>query len=142
MTTPRGNYRSMSRRWLALGVAVLVLAAGGATAAAVLPGGPERDLGAYFFGPGMARAEVVMVVNGVIHDFRIDQGRVRGVRPNGIELIERDGTVEVVPIAPDARVQVNGLPAPLRAIRRGMLAVVVREGDGPATMIRARTGLR
>ena len=120
---------------------LLVLGAGGATAAVVLPPGADRaDLGAYFFGPQMARAEVVLVVNGVVHDYRIDQGRVRGVRPGGLELIERDGTVEVVAIAPDARVQVNGLPAPLRAIRRGMLVVVVREGDSPATMIRARIG--
>jgi hypothetical protein len=143
LAIPRPVIRGSRARWFALGAIVGAFAAGGATTAAVLQGpGLDRDLASFFSSPQMARAEVVMVVAGVVHDFRIDQGRVRGVRPNAIELYERDGTLQVVPVAPDARVQVNGAAARMRAIRRGMFAVVIRDGDGPAVIVRARLGAR
>jgi hypothetical protein len=131
------------RRWLVLGAVFAALLAAGATTAAVFPGpAGEADLGTYFFGPGMARAEVVMVIGGTVHDFRIDQGRIKSVRPGAVELYERDGTSNVIPLAPNARVLVNGVLAGPLALRRGMLAVAVRDGDGPATILRAEVRIR
>ncbi len=92
-----------------------------------------------FFGPRMVRAEVIVMERGSVRGYQIDQGRVRMVRvPAGIlTLAQRDGTVVDIPVAPSARVSVNGSPAPLSAIRRGMTAQTVRAGDSPAHIVRA-----
>jgi hypothetical protein len=124
--------------------ALLVALAAGASGLAASRGQPKdsRTLGEYFFGPQMARAEVIMVVGGAVRDFRIDQGRVVAVRADGIELVERDGTRLVVPVAPAAQVLVNGRPAALGDLRRGMGVITVRSGDQPAEVVRASGGGR
>ena len=68
-------------RWMALGgLLTLVLVCGGAVAA-IAAGGP-RQLADYFFGPHLARAEFVLVMNGgQVHDFRIDRTAVSTARP-------------------------------------------------------------
>jgi hypothetical protein len=86
----------------------------------------------------MARAEVVVVVAGVVHDYRVDQGRLRFVRPRELVLLERDGTLQTIPVSPAARVTVNGSPATFRRLRRGMAVLAIRDGDGPALLVRAR----
>ena len=92
-----------------------------------------------FFGPRMVRAEVVVMERGTPRDYKLDRGRVRAVRAAAgvITLAERDGTVVDIQIAPGARIQVNGSPATLSAIRRGMTAETVRAGDSPAHIVRA-----
>ena len=92
-----------------------------------------------FFGPRMVRAEVVVMERGSPRDYQLDQGRVRAVRVAAgvITLAERDGTVVDIQVAPGARIEVNGSPATLRAIRRGMTAQTVRAGDSPAHIVRA-----
>jgi len=54
-------------------------------------------------------------------------------------LFERDGRRLSVAVAADARVEVDSLDAPLSALRRGMIATTVREGDGRATQVFAAT---
>ena len=49
-----------------------------------------------------------MVRGGVVHDYRIDQGKVVIVRGGSIELLERDGTRQLIPVSPTAQVIVNG----------------------------------
>jgi len=98
-----------------------------------LPG----SLAGYFFGPKMIRAEVILKDAGVLHDYRLDRGRVRAVSAGSLTLLERDGTLVVVPVAPDADVRLNGRVVPLSALRRGMVAMTVRDGGAPASTVRA-----
>jgi hypothetical protein len=105
------------------------------------PPGEARALGEIFFNRNMARAEVVMVVRGAVHDFRIDQGRVVAARAGAIELLERDGTRQVIPVAATAQVLLNGQPVGLECLRRGVNAITIRDGEQPAQTVRA-TGRR
>ena len=135
--------RRIGRRWLIGGALAGLLAVGvaAAFAANVLPPRGDADIPGSLFGPRMARAEVVLVVDGAVHAFRIDQGRLQRVGPDAVVIAERDGTMQQVPVAPDARVTLNGAPAPLGALRRGLLVVTVRDGDAPAMIVKARIGL-
>jgi hypothetical protein len=115
--------------------AALVIGATGLAASRAAPTGDA--LGPFFLGPKMARSEVIMVYGGAVHDWRIDQGRVAVVRPNALELVERDGTRAVVQISPTARVTVNRRLATMTDITRGMTVLAARDGDAPATIVRA-----
>jgi hypothetical protein len=125
-------------RWIALGVLIGVLLAGTTTLAAATFLGP-RQLADFFFGPHLARAEMILVLNGgQVHDFRIDRGRLKSLpRTGSLELKELDGTVQLIPVAPNAEVTVNGQPASLAALARGMLVTAVRDGSAPAQQVYA-----
>ena len=121
-----------TRRIVVLGIALLLavnvalwLVAGGLA----LP----RSLGAYLFGPKLVRAEVLVQDGGVVHDLRVDRGRVLAVNGSSLTLRERDGTVVTVQVAAGA--DVYGYVSSVFAIRRGMRATTVREGGGPATTV-------
>ena len=123
----------------AAAVAALAVGVSGFAAAGAPP--PEaRALGELFFNKNMARAEVVLVQRGVVHDYRIDQGRVMGVRNGVIELLERDGTRQLIPVSPTAQVIVNGRFTTLAAVPLRFNAITIRDGDAPATSVRV-TGL-
>ena len=82
------------RRWLlvgALGTALAIGVAAALAASSALPG--DSELPRALFGQKMARAEVVVVNAGVVHDYRVDQGRVRLNRLQELVILERDGTV-------------------------------------------------
>src|SRR5439155_278633 len=120
----------MRRRWVIVGVLATLLAVGVATGLAAssatpLDGGLARDL----LGPHMARAEVVVVEGGVVHDYRVDQGRLRANRLSEFVILERDGTVQTVPVSASARVTLNGAAVPLATLRRGMAVLTLRDGD-------------
>jgi hypothetical protein len=119
--------------------AALVIGATGLAASRAKPSGDA--LGSFFLGPKMARSEVIMVYGGAVHDWRIDQGRVVGVRATALELAERDGTRTVVQISPLARVTLNRKLATMTDIARGMTVLVARDGDAAATIVRG-TGRR
>ena len=132
----------MSRRWLVGGVLGGLLAIGVAAALAASSALPsDARLPGSFFGPRMARAEVVVVMNGAVHDFRVDQGRIRRVGTDGLLIVERDETMQTVPVAPSARVTLDGVASSLAALQRGMFVLAVRDGDAPASIVRARTVL-
>jgi hypothetical protein len=134
--------RRMSRRWLVGGVLAGLLAIGVAAALAASSAVPsDARLPASYFGPRMARAEVIVVTDGVVHDFRVDQGRLRGIGADGLLIAERDGTRQTVPVAPTARVTLNGAPSSLAALRPGMHVLAVRDGDASASIVKARTVL-
>ena len=96
----------------------------------------------YFFGPKMIRAEVILKDGGVVHDFRIDRGRIRAVTGSSVTLLERDGTLATIPVAADVQVRLNGRPARLSQLRRGMSAETVRDGEAPARSVHATGRLR
>ena len=73
------------RRWLATTGALVALNVFFwlATTGFALPDG----LANYFFGANMVRAEVVLKAGGVLHDYRIDRGRIRAVTPRSWALV-------------------------------------------------------
>lgn len=97
------------------------------------------SLANYFFGPGMIRAEVVLRDGEGLHAYRLDQGRIVRLAPkrSGLRIFESDGRVVNIKVAPDARIEVNGRPAPFAALRRGMRATVVRDGERAAEIVLA-----
>jgi hypothetical protein len=138
-----GSRMQKRKRWVAGAVLAALLCVGVAAALASSSadsGGSQ--LPPALVGPRMARAEVVVVIGGVVHDFRVDQGLLAANRPAGLLLHERDGTIQLVPVSPAARVTLNGAPSTLAALRRGLRVLTVRDGDTPAYIVRARTLLR
>src|SRR5205823_36260 len=88
----------------ALGVVVALVFVGAVGAAPPLI---SRDLARVYFGPTFVRAEIVSVLGRSFHDFRVDEGRVVAVRPNAVDLLERDGTRETIRIG--ATTQIAGV---------------------------------
>ena len=120
----------------AAGIAVLAFG-GGAVAAEQIDS--QGQLARYLFGPLLVRAEVIVNDRGTIRDLRVDRGRIVRVRPGAIVLRERDGKRLAVPLAPTVRVQVDSVDATLSALRAGMVATTVRDGDAPASQVLALT---
>jgi hypothetical protein len=131
----------VSKPWTiaAAAVAALAVAVTG-FAAASAPPTEARALGELFFNKNMARAEVVLVQRGVVHDYRIDQGKIVSIRQGTIELLERDGTRQLIPVSPTAQVFLNGRFSTLTSLPLRLNAVTIRDGDQPATTVRV-TGL-
>jgi hypothetical protein len=127
----------MRRRSKALWAVAALLALNAVLLAAqpglALPG----SLGDYFFGPRLVRAEVLVNDGGVLHDYRIDRGTIRAKAPGSLTLRERDGSLQTIAIAPTAAIKLRGVPVPFSALRRGMVATVIRDGDAPAIEVRA-----
>jgi hypothetical protein len=123
------------RRLIVLGVALLLAA--NAALLVVSPGQAlPRALGAYFFGPKMVRAEVIVRDGGATRDFRLDQGRIRAIGRDSITLLERDGTIVVVPVSSSAEILRNGRRVQFRTLRRGQDVLTVRESGRPAEVVR------
>ena len=98
-----------------------------------LPG----SLGNYFFGPKLVRAEVLVKDGGVLHDYRVDRGTIRNKAGGTLTLLERDGSLVSIAVAPTAAITLNGRPVAYADLRRGMVATVIRDGDAPANEVRA-----
>ena len=109
--------------------AVLLLAA----PASALTSGLED----FFFGPKLVRAEVVHQDATGVHDYLLDRGRIRNVTADSLTLLERDGTVVTIAVAPTADVRFKGRRVSLTALRRGMVATTVREGEAAAHIVQA-----
>jgi len=98
-----------------------------------LPG----SLGNYFFGPKLVRAEVLVQDGGVLHDYRVDRGVIRSKANGTLSVLERDGSLVAIPVAPAAAITIGGRPAAFSDLRRGMVATVIRDGDAAANEVRA-----
>jgi hypothetical protein len=122
------NNATVSKAFLAVAAIAALLAA---SSAAALPG----PLASSIFGPTMVRAEVIVKERGLVHDLRVDRGRITAVTPNTLRLLEGDGTVVTIAIAPDAAVTLRSRPGRLTELRRGMNVTTVREGDGAARYV-------
>lgn len=134
------NGRMRTRRQKGLWVVAALLAVN-ATLFVAQPGlALPGSLGSYFFGPKLVRAEVLVKDGGVLHDYRIDRGTIRSKAGGTLTLLERDGTVVAIPVAAGAAITIGGQPAGYAALRRGMVATVIRDGDAPANEVRATRG--
>ncbi len=90
-------------------------------------------------GAGLVRAEIVTRGGGTIHDYRVDRGRIRQVKPGELTLRELDGTVVPIPVAQTAQIRLDGRAAAYVQLRRGLQAIVIRDGDTPAIRVVATT---
>jgi hypothetical protein len=134
------NGRMRTRRQQGLWVVAALLALN-ATLFVAQPGlALPGSLGSYFFGPKLVRAEVLVKDGGVLHDYRVDRGTIRSKAGGTLTLLERDGTVVAIPVAAGAAITIGGQPAAYAALRRGMVATVIRDGDAPANEVRATRG--
>lgn len=97
-----------------------------------------RSLGNYFFGPKLVRADVLVKDAGALRVYRVDRGIIRSKAGGSLQLREGDATVVTIAVSPAAAITIGGQPASYSALRRGMVATVIREGDAPATEVRAQ----
>ena len=135
--------RRVSRPWTIAAAAVAALVVGATSlASSMAPPTEARALGELFFNRNMARSEVVMVNRGGVHDYRIDQGKVVAYRPGTIELLERDGTRQVIAVAPDAQIVINGRLSGLISVPLRVNAITIRDGDAPAEIVRVTGPLK
>jgi hypothetical protein len=117
-------------------VLVVALFATAATQAArVAPPNIARNLAQTYFTSTFTRAEVLTVVGRVMHDFRIDEGRVIAVRPNAIDLLERDGTRQTVALNGQTQMP-GGRLAGIAIGLRGSRVVTLTDNGGAATTVR------
>ena len=138
---PRTPTRHVSKRWTIAAATVAALVVGATSlASSTAPPNEARALGELFFSKNMARAEVVIVNRGAVHDYRIDQGKLLSVRQGTIELLERDGTHQLIPVAATAQVLLNGRLTTLVSVPLRMNVITIRDGDQPAQTVRV-TGL-
>ena len=135
--TRRGDNAPMTKRRIAIWAFTALLAVNAVLFVAqpglALPG----SLGNYFFGPKLVRAEVLVKDGGVLHDYRVDRGLIRAKAAGSLSVLERDGSLVTIPVAPTAAITIGGVPAAFTQLRRGMVATVIRDGDAPATEVRA-----
>jgi hypothetical protein len=136
MTISVDNGR-MPKKGIAVWTVAALLALNGALlaegAGLALPG----SLGTYFFGPKLVRAEVLVKDGGVLHDYRVDRGIIRAKSPGTLSVLERDGSLVSIAVAPTATITLDGRPATFSALRRPMVVTVIRDGDNPAIEVRA-----
>jgi len=133
----------VSKGWTSIAAAIAALVVGAVSlASATAPPIEARALGETFFNRNMARSEVVMVIRGVVHDYRLDQGKVVSSKVGTIELQERDGTRQAIPVAPDAQILVNGRLSALITVPLRVNAITIRDGDQPASVVRITGSLK
>jgi hypothetical protein len=92
-------------------------------------------------GSSMARAEVVTVFGSVVHDFRIDQGRVVNSTATSLVVLERDNTSQTISVSAATEVWLGNQLADLAALQPRLNVITIRDGDDPAKSVRV-TGNR
>jgi hypothetical protein len=96
-----------------------------------------KGLTSYLLGPKMVKAEIVVKDGSAVHDYRIDQGKIRTVGTSSITLYERTGELVTIPVAAGAKITIGNRAVSLAALRRGMRVQTLREGNGPAVTVQA-----
>jgi hypothetical protein len=126
---------------IARGTRVVTLRDGNAPAQQIRPSAWGRILGTSLMGATLVRAEVLNYQAKTLHDYRIDEGRVVAVKPASIALQERDGTRQTIAVVPTTLVTYNGQPGDQSLVVKGLSALTIREGSGPATQIWLSSGV-
>ena len=140
MTKVGNNARMKPRRSKALWAVAALLLVNAVLLAAPAGWALPNPLGSYLFGPKLVRADVLIKDGGVLHLYRVDRGVIRSKANGALVLRERDGSLVTIAVAPNAAITVGGQPASYAALRKGMGATVIRDGDAPATEVRAGRG--
>jgi hypothetical protein len=138
------NGRSSSLRALRPGMQVVVshdhdlpadaVYASSTKAAPNLP----HAISSFLLGGRMVRAEIALrSVDGVLHDYLLDHGRIKQLGPASLMLREVDGTIVTINVSATAHVTLNGQSASFAQLRKGMMATTMRDGDTPADSVYA-----
>jgi hypothetical protein len=131
-------------RTIFVACAVLVgalIATAASQAAKVAPPNIARSLAQTYFTSTFTRAEVLTAVGRVVHDYRIDEGRVITVRPNAIDLLERDGTRQTIALNGQTQMP-GGRLAGVALGLRGSRVVALTDNGGAATAVRPSAAVR
>jgi hypothetical protein len=88
-----------------------------------------------FFGNSMIRAEVLVMNNGSVEDWRIDRGVITQVANGTVTLKEKDGTF--VPIPVDANAKVQGPPrfSSVSRLRPRLRVILYHQANLPAQLV-------
>jgi hypothetical protein len=87
---------------------------------------------------GWSHAEInVTGPRGQAHTEIFDRGRVQIVGASSLTLLERDGSVVTIQVAPTAVIRVNGLAAALAQIQPGYSATTLGLDGRPARRVQA-----
>jgi hypothetical protein len=114
---------------------VVALFVGFALGAATLSFAGARDrVAELLFGTRLMRAEVVLT-DGT--DYLVDHGRITAAGGGSVTLTEADGRTVTVALSPATQITLNGIPVGQRRLRRGVQALVVHSGNGPALIVQA-----
>jgi hypothetical protein len=132
-----------ARTLFAAGVSLVVAltSAAAAHSAKVAPPTIARSLAQTYFTSTFTRAEVLTVVGRVVHDYRIDEGRVIAVRPNAIDLLERDGTRQTVALNSQTQMPTGRLVGVAVGLR-GSRVVTLTDNGGAASLVRPSAAAR
>src|SRR2546421_5759171 len=129
--------RAMKRRTLFL-AALAALLTLNAVLFLVQPGfALPNALTSYLLGPKMVKAEIVLKDGSGLHDYRLDQGKIRAIGTASLTLYERTGELVSIPVGPGTRVTLGGRTVSLATLRRGMRATTMREGSAAAISVQA-----
>jgi hypothetical protein len=95
-----------------------------------------RAVIADLFGPRLIRAEVlVQTPTGGTADYRIDRGVIMTTALGTITLRELNGELVTLNVASDARVQIGSRYDVLASLRKRMRVTVLRDANGPVSLI-------
>jgi hypothetical protein len=94
------------------------------------------SVAAVMFGSRLVRAELALQ-DTTLHDFRVDQGRIKQVGVFTLVLKELDGTDVTINVSPTARIKLNGKNASFVQLRKGLMATTIHDGDKPADQVYA-----
>jgi len=93
-----------------------------------------QSMVALMLGNRLVRAEIALK-DTVLHDYRIDHGRIKDVGAFTLLLREPDGSEVTISISPNVRVRLNGKNASFFQLRPGMMATTLRDGDKSADQV-------
>jgi len=88
-----------------------------------------------FFGNNMVRAEVLVLSQGGLQDWRIDRGVITAISGTNFTIRERDGTSVTIPVDPNARVQGPGRFSSVPQLRRRMRVVLYHQANAAAEVV-------
>jgi hypothetical protein len=91
---------------------------------------------AVMFGNRLVRGEIALQ-DTTLHDYRVDQGRIKQVGVFTLLLKEMDATEVTINVSPTARIKLNGKNATFVQLRKGMMATTIHDGDKPADQVYA-----
>jgi len=130
-----GVGRLFSPGSVARGSRVVAFRDGNGAAQQIRPSNWTRVIGRTLMGGPLVRAEVLNYQAKTVHDYRIDQGRIVGVKPASITLAERDGSRQTIAVTASTLFTVGGQAVDQNSVTKGLTAITIREGDGPAEQV-------
>jgi hypothetical protein len=107
-------------------------------AACLLAGSSEAGNPLAGLPSGWSHATINVLIKRQPHTLIYDRGQVVAFTAGSLTLRERDGSVVVINVAPNAKVVIAGRPASLSQVRRLEIATTMSIDGAPATTVRVQ----